>query len=170
MPATYEKIATTTLGSAASSITFSSISSGYTDLRIILVAKNTTTATPVRFQFNSDTGANYSHTSLVGTGSVADSTAYTDITFLYADAFSVTHLPTASNTFELVTIDIQSYAGSTYKTSLTTVSSDKNGSGGVSRAVGLWRSTAAISSIYFYVTAGQYDVGTTATLYGILKA
>jgi hypothetical protein len=35
MTATYEKIATTTLGSAAN-ITFSSISSAYTDLVIIL--------------------------------------------------------------------------------------------------------------------------------------
>ena len=32
MTATYEKIATTTLGSAATSVTFSSISGSYTDL------------------------------------------------------------------------------------------------------------------------------------------
>ena len=37
MASTYEKIATTTLGSATASYTFSSISGTYTDLILILV-------------------------------------------------------------------------------------------------------------------------------------
>ena len=40
MPATYEPIATTTLGSAATNITFSSIPATYTDLRLVLVARS----------------------------------------------------------------------------------------------------------------------------------
>jgi hypothetical protein len=37
MPATYEPIATTTLGTAAAFITFSSIPATYTDLRLVIV-------------------------------------------------------------------------------------------------------------------------------------
>jgi hypothetical protein len=46
MPATYEPIATTTLGGAAATITFSSISSAYTDLRIVLVGTTTASVVP----------------------------------------------------------------------------------------------------------------------------
>jgi hypothetical protein len=44
MPATYEPIATTTLGTAAASITFSSIPATYTDLRLISGHKASTTS------------------------------------------------------------------------------------------------------------------------------
>jgi hypothetical protein len=43
MTATYEKIATTTLGSAQADITFSSISGAYTDLVIIYTLNAATT-------------------------------------------------------------------------------------------------------------------------------
>jgi hypothetical protein len=69
------------------------------------------------------------------------------------------------------TIDIFSYAGSTFKTCLITRSSDQNGSGEVMREVSLWRNTAAITTILFRLsTSGNYATGTTATIYGILKA
>ena len=72
----------------------------------------------------------------------------------------------------MLTIDIFSYAGSTYKTLLTTSSTDKNTTGGIGRIISLWRSTSAITSIT--ITDGGagfgWAVGTTATIYGILKA
>ena len=45
-----------------------------------------------------------------------------------------------------------------------------NGGGTVERSVGLWRNTAAITSITILLDSGNYAAGTTATLYGILKA
>lgn len=168
MPATYEPIATTTLGSETSSITFSSISSTYTDLRLVFVgirAAGTNSAPIVRF--NSDSTTNYSMTALWGDGTSA--TAYREsnasgIPLVYFDAL-ITSTP------KLGTLDIFSYAGSTYKTVLNTESSDRNGSGRTVRAVGMWRSTSAITSIT--ITDGSsrnMGVGTTATLYGIKKA
>mgnify|MGYP006301342273 FL=1 len=67
----------------------------------------------------------------------------------------------------LVTVDIFSYAGSTYKTCLCTESMDRNGVGTVNRRVGLWRSTSAINTITFS-QADNWNVGSTFTLYGIL--
>ncbi|NBQ97859.1 MAG: hypothetical protein EBU12_06490, partial [Microbacteriaceae bacterium] len=57
---TYSQIASTTLGSAASSVTFSSIAATYTDLVIVVQAAVTAGSIALRMQFNSDTGTNYS--------------------------------------------------------------------------------------------------------------
>jgi len=69
---TYEPIATTTLGTAQPTVTFSSIASTYTDL--VIVAQLTTAApTNMRIRFNGDTTANYSNTTVTGNGSTATS-------------------------------------------------------------------------------------------------
>lgn len=165
MPATYEKIATTTLGSAASLITFSSIAASWTDLRLVITALQGS-GNNIGLRFNSDSGSNYSRTVLRGDGSSTFSSrnqSDTEID-LNREALSST-IPS------LYTADIFSYAGSTYKTLLTTSNEDRNGSGNVVRAVGLWSSTSAITSILISsLSADTMGAGTTATLYGILKA
>jgi hypothetical protein len=168
MPVTYENIATTTLGSAASTITLSSIPATYTDLRLVVVGAATGVGIHMNAQFNSDTGTNYSVTSLIGTGASAISGRTTSANQML---LSTNQLITTNPA--MVTMDILSYRGSTFKTSLNTATNDKNGSGIVLRNVGLWRSTSAITSITLldtYGGGGQFDVGTTATLYGILRA
>ena len=169
MATTYEKIATTTLGSANSSITFSSISSAYTDLRIVLTYTTSISGEDARVRFNSDAGTNYSITRLRGTGAAANSSTLTSqSSLILCDNVSIGSSTTIP---QLLTLDIFSYAGSTYKTLLSENSSDYNGSGTVTRTVGLWRSTSAISTILIgTLTAATFNIGTTATLYGILKA
>ena len=161
MPATYEKIATTTLGSAAADITFSSITSAYTDLRLVLVSARVSGAA-ISYQFNSDTATNYSKTRLMGNGTSALSSGETSATSINTDNYGTG--------LHLHTLDIFSYVGSTNKTCLYEVNGDQNGSGTVSRGVGLWRSTSAINSIKIFLTSGTIVAGSTATLYGILKA
>jgi len=165
MAATYEPIATTTLSSAASSITFSSIASSWTDLRLVFVPKFNASAANYSLYFNGDTGTTYSITRLSGDGANAASYRGTNQSGLF-----LSQSPASGAVF-LSTIDIFSYAGSTYKTCLTTLSGDKNGSGNVNNIVGLWRSTSAITSILID-TGGSagFDTGTTATLYGIKAA
>ena len=163
MPATFEPIATTTLGSAASTITFSSIPGTYTDLRLVIVGSGDTTAL-LYFYYNSDTGTNYSNTRLTGDGSTAASARQTGI------AYNRARQSTNSSNPSLNEIDIFSYAGSTNKTCLITSSNDQNGSGDVYKVVSLWRSTAAITSITLLPSSGNFNSGTTATLYGIKAA
>jgi hypothetical protein len=161
MPATYEKIATTTLGSSAATIDFNSISSAYTDLRLTLV---TTKAGYGLLNINGDTGTNYSYTWIDGSGSAAASGRATNDNYFY-----LSQRPFSTTIPHFITFDFFSYAGSTFKTCLTTYSQDENGSGYVGNQVGLWRSTSAISSLS--LSGGtNYLIGTTATLYGILKA
>jgi len=158
-------IATTTLGSAASSITFSSITSAYTDLRIVLVCQTSVSAN-ANIRFNSDTGTNYSETTLYGDGTSVTSgreTSYNQIRILSEGGT----IPTSTN-WSMATVDIFSYAGSTNKTILATGANDLNGSGEVDRYVGLWRNTAAITLITLRPNTGSFNTGTTATLFGIL--
>jgi len=165
MPATYEPIATTTLGSAASSITFSSIASSWTDIKVIIVATAASNAN-FAFRFNSDSGSNYSRTRLAGDGSSITSSQNTNQTELQlTSSFSIGTTPV------MRTLDIFSYAGSTNKTVLFEEINDLNGSGGLNKQVGLWRNTAAITSINFFAqSATNFAAGTTATLYGIKNA
>jgi len=165
MAITYEPIATTTLSSAAASITFSSISSAYTDLRVVVNAIGTATGDPW-FRLNANFATNYSYTEIGGNGATASSYSVANDTKLYINLIAGGIFTTPT----MYTIDLFSYAGSTNKTSLITASQDKNGSGSVGRSVGLWRNTAAITQIQLRVDSTTYAAGTTATLYGILKA
>lgn len=165
MPATFEPIATTTLGSATATISFTSISSAYTDVRLVLVGTHETTAATIRMQVNTDTGTNYSYTELAGDGASATSARGTTSSRINCGAANFN-----STLPSLITADWFSYTGSTNKTCLVTASQDRNGSGTVYRTVGLWRSTSAITSIQVFPSTGNFATGTTATLYGILKA
>ena len=157
-------IATQTLGSAASSITFNSIPSTYTDLRVVFIGQGNAANVDTLLRFNSDSGTNYSETDLTGSGSAANTFNRTSNTSIVAS-----YPATWSAQPSLFTMDIFSYAGSTYKTVLNTLSGDQNGSGYVMRQVGLWRSTSEITSITLTTGgANTYTAGCIATLYGIL--
>ena len=159
MPATYEPISTTTLGSTASSVTFSSIPGTYTDL--VLITSNTSSGGLGGVQLNeinSDTGTNYSSTKIYGTGSVAGTDRNSNDTTVN---IGLTDTTQSNNIFHFL-----NYSNTTtYKTVLAR----GNSASGQTRAcVALWRNTAAITS--FRLSGVTFDIGSTFTLYGILKA
>ena len=161
--ATYEPIATTTLSSAQSSVTFSSISGTYTDLVVVIDGTTASTFTQLQVRTNGDTGSNYSTTYLWGTGSAAVSDRDSNIS---TGGMNAGFLGTGqgNNTFH-----IQNYSNSTtYKTVLARSSVPGNR---VAATVNLWRSTAAITSLRFNLISGEnFASGSTFTLYGILAA
>jgi hypothetical protein len=74
MAKTYEPIATTTLGSAAASVTFSTISGAYTDLVLVMSIRGSSDIeSDIGMQLNSDTGSNYSMQRIYGQGASAGS-------------------------------------------------------------------------------------------------
>jgi hypothetical protein len=164
MAITYEPLATTTLGSAASSVTFSSISGSYTDLVLVVSATwSGGSNSSFGFRLNSDTGSNYSITQLYGDGSSASSGRQSNQTKAVIGQINPTEFGTTIFQF-------QNYSNATtYKTTL----SRSNVAGVITLAgVALWRNTAAITRIdleYFDV-AGTFDTGSTFTLYGIKSA
>ena len=163
--ATYEPIATQTLSATALSITFSSIAASWTDLRLVWTGK-AAAGLEMTFSltYSGDTATNYSYTILYGTGAAAAGSASISQTKI-----SATDSANIKPSGGLVTFDIFSYAGSTYKTSLHTTSNDNNGSGALERGVGLWRSTSAITSLTI-TSNNLMATDTIATLYGIKAA
>jgi len=164
MAATYEPIATTTLGTSASTITFSSIPATYTDLRVVFATAGQSASATTQLRFNNDSTTIYSRTTLIGDGASATSgrtTSGTNITL--GNALDSTNP-------SLLTADVFSYAGSTNKTVLANINNDRNGTGFVSNLVGLYASTTAISRVDLICNGGTYNTGTTATLYGIKNA
>jgi hypothetical protein len=163
MPATYEPIATTTLGSAAASYTFSSIPATYTDLVLVSNFGLATAGNVLDIRFNSDTGNNYSYTILDGNGTVAESVRGSNQSFIPLDYTA------ATNNLNSVSIcNIQNYSNTT--TNKTSVIRHSNASSGTDAIVGLWRNTAAISTIVVFASAGNIIAGSTFTLYGIKSA
>jgi hypothetical protein len=168
--ATYDLIASQTLASTASTITFSSIPSTYTDLRLTALSVWPGSGNlSLYLTLNSDTGTNYSWTSLYGNGTSAVSGNTTNDSPMQINLVSTVNsaIPSFAN------IDFFSYAGSTYKTVLSNFSIDKNGSGYALRSVHLWRSTAAINRIDITNLAAfstNFGVGSTFNLYGIKAA
>lgn len=161
MAITYEPIATTTLGSAAASVTFSSISGTYTDLVLVVSGATTSGSNNLRYYYNSDnTSGLYSRTTLYGDGSSAASTRSTGSNYNFAADATTTQSPNIINIFNYANSNV-------FKTSLIR--------GGAANAyaitrVNLWRNTNAITSITVETDGSTYISGSTFTLYGIKSA
>ena len=163
MASTYEKIATVT-ASASSTVDFTSIPSTYTDLVLIANAHNAfggTGSTFYRMRFNSDSGSNYSGTSIRGNGSAASSAQAsnaTEMTWGYSANDSAARSISIAN--------IMNYANTTtYKTMLSRGNAIDSNVGAV---VNLWRSTSAITSLSIFIATTTLTG--TFTLYGIKAA
>lgn len=164
---TYSPIETNTLSSSASSVTFSSIPQGYTDLVLVMSVQGASAATTrdPGIRFNSDTASNYSYTGLTGNGSSAVSFRSSN-QLAGAAGFS---FPTTG--FETIIMSIQNYSNSTtYKTALFRNSS---AAAIVGACVNLWRSTSAITSLTVLgsdLGSININAGSTFSLYGISAA
>jgi hypothetical protein len=161
MPTTYEPIATTTLGSAQATVTFSSISGSYTDLVLVISCNVSSGSQDVQVRYNSDSASNYSTTNLYGTGSIAGSNRQSNSTNAWIG------LANTTNRGVIVT-NFQNYSNST--TNKTAVSRSSVADYEVDAMVSLWRSTSAITSIEIKLSASTFTSGSTFTLYGIKAA
>ena len=164
MPVTYEKIASNTLGSGVTSVTFSSVSSAYTDIILVCNITNTTSQT-LYARFNGDTATNYSATYMYGDGSSASSSRQTTNDKLLLGAVAAGLSSTNPTVF---ISNIQNYSNTT--TNKTVLTRASLASGEVDAVVGRWASTAAISTILIYPSGGTLQTGSTFTLYGIKAA
>ena len=160
--ATYTPIATQTLGSSAANVTFSSISGSYTDLIIVASAYASSADTSIEVYYNGSASSGlYSETILDGDGSTASSARESNV--------NAAALGSVGTSQSVSIIQIQNYSNTTtYKTALGRGNNINNR---VRAYVGLWRNTAAITSVTLYLTgSANFGSGSTFTLYGIKAA
>lgn len=169
MPSTYEPIATNTLGSAAASVTFSSISGTYTDLLLVAQVRSARAAADdsLYVQVNGDTGSNYSVTDLKGRNGIASSSRATSQTKMVIANNIVAATGTAS-VFDPVINHFMNYSNTT--TNKTVLSRASSAEQEVAALVNLWRSTSAITQIVIYCASANIAAGSSFTLYGIKAA
>ena len=158
---TYTPIQTQTIsGSSTTSVTFSSVPGTYKDLVVVMSVAPNAAGSNFELTFNSDTGNNYSRTSLSGNGTSASSSresSYSSFRFLSTS--------NTANLFSLATLQIMNYANTTTYKSLINRNNQDGGSE-VGVQVGLWRSTAAITTVTLS-HGNALRAGSTFTLYGI---
>lgn len=163
LPSTMTPIATQTLATSAASITFSSIPQTYTDL-VMVVQFGQTGGDDVFLRFNGDTGSNYSATRIAGDGSTPSSSLNSSVTGIQP------RTPNNPNS-SIVSIwkeNIMNYTNTTtYK---STTGRYSYPSGFTTAHTGMWRSTAAITSLTVLCNALAWSAGTIVTLYGVKAA
>ena len=167
MTATYEKIATTTLGSTETDVTFSSITGTYTDLVLVVNSKSVSgTGQEIIIRFNSDTGNNYSFTYLYGDGTSAASGRLSNTSGARLGYYTVM----GTNEGYMGIAQIMNYSNTTTnKTIITRSNSNSSNSSnlGAETIVNLWRNTNAISTVLVTAPSVSFAAGSTFTLYGI---
>lgn len=180
MAASYSLISSSTLGSSAASVTFTSIPSIYSDLVLkvsVRQVSSVTTSGSLRLQFNKTsfdgTVTTYSDTTLLtwnstnsAASSFASSNAYYPSMYFGSNAGGLT-----ANTFSNGELYIPNYAGSTNKPMIWFGAQENNTSTPFySVAVGadLWRDTSAITG-FIIGDAGGYNLAADSSfyLYGI---
>ena len=166
----FESIATTTVGTSVSSVTFSSIPATYTHLQLRILCRGTNTNAEMQlgYRFNGDTGSNYTFHLLRANGTSAfvdgaGSLTFCQATVRYAAASA------AAGMFGGGVSDILDYSNTNkYKTVRSIGGTDQNGSGQVYYSSNLWMNTSAISSIdIFNADGNNIDQYSSLALYGI---
>lgn len=155
--ATYKPIQTVVITSTTAGITFSGISQDYTDLELRIDGLSTSEPS-LDFRLNGDTSSSYSYIQLSGTGSsVVDAYAASQTSGrLDHYGYLSTSAGYSNRAFFMNYSDTTSFK--------QVLSKSGNANNGVSRVVGLWRKTEAITSITLTPT---FAAGTTISLYGI---
>lgn len=157
---TYSLINSTTLGSAQSSVTFSSIPATFTDLVLVVNSATGVNDIDLYIDVNSDTATNYSWTRIYGTGSAAASTRGTNSNYYRVGNMSGSNVGQNN-----AIIHFFDYSNTT--TFKTVLSRSNNAANLVEAYVSIWRSTSAISSINTKTQSGNFLSGSIFKLYGI---
>lgn len=156
--------------STSSSVTFSNIPQTYQDLMVVMNVRDSTSATTSGLfgGFNGNFGGNtnYSFTNFRGDGATVNTTLVTNQPYISADG-QVYAATTNSNYYSPVIWHIFNYTNSSYnKVYASRSGTDQNGSGNTYMSVGLWRQTAAITSV-LVAAANTFVSGSNFTLYGV---
>lgn len=155
---TYTPLANITLGSAAASVTFSSISQAYRDLILVVSGSISGSQANTYLYCNGDTSAfNYAFVRMLGDGTNASSGAN-----ISTNGQTIGDMTSAQN--QLI-CHINDYSA-TDKHKIRLARSDQPGSTVIAYA-SRWGNTAAITSLTVQQSTSNFNAGTTMSLFGI---
>jgi hypothetical protein len=157
------------VGAPAAAITFSSIPQTYDALQVLLVGASDQAGTGVvdlRARVNGSSAALYEMHWMATSGD-ANSPGETS-------AFLGLVAKTASDPGEAsqIRIELPLYAGTAFYKAFNCLYAEKHVNGGIGAAtvgqmLSVWRSTAAVTQLQFYPSAGNFAAGTVCLLYGL---
>jgi hypothetical protein len=154
---TYTPLATVTLGTTASSVTFSNIPATYRDLIVIFNGTGTASSNLI-YRINGDTGGNYNRVQMQGNGSTTASAVGSNETESYAVGIGSVRT--------MARIELLDYSATNkHKTSLAR---GDDTSGLVIARANRWANTAAITSIACIAAGTTFATGSTLSLYGVI--
>jgi hypothetical protein len=164
---TYTPLATVTLGSSASSVTFSNIPATYRDL-IFVVNGSSSANSYVSARFNSDSGTNYGYVAMIGANTVYSNSATHDQLYLSDNAQK-------ANALYQIQLSVMDYSATDkHKTALTRTSSQTAIASGpvetsaVYASAHRWANTSVITSVIFNNLSGNFNAGSTFNLFGVI--
>jgi hypothetical protein len=168
MANTFVKIQTVTVGSGgAATISFTSIPQTYTDLKLVLSGRSSSTTEEFGLTFNGN-GANYASRYFYGNGTSAFS-GNNPFGTSYAFVGSINKSTTTASVFNNAEFYIPNYTSANNKSFNVDVSQENNATLANNWLVaGLWSNSAAITTITLTPNSGNnFAEFSTATLYGI---
>ena len=178
LPPSFESIASATTTAEQASVVFSSIPSTYTHLQLRWNAQVTagfSNNNGIGMRFNSDTSSTYAYHTLAGDGTNASAGAVINSTIISRDIVPST---ASTNIFGAGIVDIIDYQSTSKNKTIKAIAGyDQNNTsagGGTTNGLiylysGLWRNTAAITSITI-TPQHTWGANSTFSLYGIKGA
>jgi hypothetical protein len=164
MPNNYILLETIALTQSAASVTFDNLpTSGYTDLKIVISARHSTTSADMYLRFNNLT-TNLSDRVVYGLGaSTTGSNAVSNIRLTINSGSST------ANTFGNSEVYIPNYRSAVaHSVSVDSVAEDNGTTNNIMwLGAGLWNSATAITSIDLALSTGNFAANSTFSLYGI---
>jgi hypothetical protein len=157
---TYTPLATVTLASSASSVTFSSIPATYRDLILVTDTLASVNDAVFTMRFNSDNGANYRRVFLYGNGTSAISGVSTGNSAILSNVFTSDR--------SITRVQLMDYSA-TDKHKILLTRWDTARTGGFTLAqTTRWANSSAISSIQLFQDSGTISAGSRIDLYGVI--
>lgn len=156
----------------ANSVIFSSIPNGYRNLLISIHGRGTNASTEVdiRFTCNNDAGANYDYQMSVHHATTVAIFQMINTTFGYASGLAAANAPTGLASQS--EISFANYRGTTFHKTAYVKSAHRVNTGlnnlRLINVANFWRSTSPITTLSFFLSAGNFAEGTIVTLYGLL--
>lgn len=172
MPSTYEPIATTTLGSNQTEITFSSIPQTYTDLVLIVAGTATTGGASFYCRVNGDSSSKYCWAYLSSNGTTVSGSTLSESS-AGGNGLGLGGFQGYSTDQFRIVANFNNYSNTSVLKNCQSLGVQAKGSSTPTAEyiLSYYNSTSAITSLTLRINAAYfYEASTTATLFGILKA